>query len=53
MTYTNKSFYVKSTDVEELHKFNKKCKKDGHSSGSKVIMEMIKLYNNNLIKVDL
>ena len=53
MSYTNKSFYVPTEDVEELHKFQEKCKEDGHSSGSKVIMEMIKLYNNNLIKVKL
>tara|TARA_R100000278_G_C5465594_1_gene162532 strand:+ start:865 stop:1008 length:144 start_codon:yes stop_codon:yes gene_type:complete len=45
MAYTNKSFYVPAEDVEELHKFQEKCKKNGHSSYSVVLMNLIKEYN--------
>jgi len=46
MSYTNKSFYVKQEDIEELHKFQKKCKQNGFKSYSEVLIQLIKDYNN-------
>tara|TARA_R110000796_G_scaffold208556_1_gene324832 strand:+ start:690 stop:833 length:144 start_codon:yes stop_codon:yes gene_type:complete len=45
MSFTNKSFYVKNEDVEELHKFQDKCKKQGFKSYSQVLINLIKEYN--------
>ena len=45
MSYTNKTFYVPSEDLDELHKFQEKCKKNGHRSYSQVLINLIKEYN--------
>lgn len=45
MSYTNKSFYVPAEDIDELHKFQEKCKRNGKGSYSSVLMKLIKEYN--------
>ena len=46
MSYTNKSFYIKQEDVEDLHIFQENCQKDG-TNGSAMIMKLIKEYNQS------
>tara|TARA_R100000951_G_scaffold116345_1_gene127744 strand:- start:703 stop:849 length:147 start_codon:yes stop_codon:yes gene_type:complete len=45
MSYTIKSFYVSSDDVETLHEFQDKCKTNGAKSYSKVLIALMRQYN--------
>ncbi len=45
MSYTNKTFYVPAEEVDELHKFQAKCKENGFKSYSQVLINLIKEYN--------
>jgi|TARA_B110000285_G_scaffold9830_1_gene9869 hypothetical protein len=45
MSYTNKTFYVPAEEIDELHKFQEKCKEQGFKSYSQVLINLIKEYN--------
>lgn len=46
INYTTRTFYVPAEKIEVLHKFQEKCREQGHKSYSSVMLNLMENYIN-------